>query len=56
MQPDALQQSAGLLESILEDFGVKGEIIDVRPGPVVHSLRIRACTGRKVVAGDWPCG
>lgn len=35
MTPEALEQSAGLLESVLEDFGIKGEIIDVRPGPVV---------------------
>lgn len=31
MTPEALEQSAGLLESVLEDFGIKGEIIDVRP-------------------------
>ncbi len=34
MTPEALEQSAGLLESVLEDFGIKGEIIDVRPGPL----------------------
>ncbi|KAA2233415.1 DNA translocase FtsK 4TM domain-containing protein, partial [Salinarimonas soli] len=32
---DALEQNATLLESTLEDFGVRGEIINVRPGPVV---------------------
>jgi len=32
---DALQQNARLLVSVLEDFGVRGEIIKVRPGPVV---------------------
>ncbi|MDQ6704111.1 MAG: hypothetical protein M3Z96_14010, partial [Pseudomonadota bacterium] len=32
---DALGQNARLLEGVLEDFGVKGEIIHVRPGPVV---------------------
>lgn len=47
MQPDALQQSAGLLESILEDFGVKGEIIDVRPGPVVTLYEFEPAPGVK---------
>src|SRR5882724_880074 len=32
---DSLQKNARLLESVLEDFGVKGEIVQVRPGPVV---------------------
>ncbi len=32
---EMLERSAGLLESVLEDFGVRGEIIHVRPGPVV---------------------
>ncbi|MBP1842725.1 S-DNA-T family DNA segregation ATPase FtsK/SpoIIIE [Rhizobium petrolearium] len=47
MQPDALQQSAGLLESILEDFGVRGEIIDVRPGPVVTLYEFEPAPGVK---------
>ncbi len=47
LQPDALQQSAGLLESILEDFGVKGEIIDVRPGPVVTLYEFEPAPGVK---------
>ncbi|WP_371258874.1 DNA translocase FtsK, partial [Ensifer sp. ZNC0028] len=34
MTQEQLEQNAGLLESVLEDFGVKGEIIHVRPGPV----------------------
>jgi S-DNA-T family DNA segregation ATPase FtsK/SpoIIIE len=47
MQPDALQQSAGLLESILEDFGIRGEIIDVRPGPVVTLYEFEPAPGVK---------
>ncbi|MGK6311599.1 DNA translocase FtsK [Neorhizobium sp. DT-125] len=47
MQPDALQQSAGLLESVLEDFGVRGEIIDVRPGPVVTLYEFEPAPGVK---------
>ncbi len=31
----ALERNARLLESVLEDFSVKGEIVEVRPGPVV---------------------
>ena len=44
---EALEQSAGLLESILEDFGVKGEIIDVRPGPVVTLYEFEPAPGVK---------
>ncbi len=35
LSADALEQNARMLEGVLEDFGVKGEIIHVRPGPVV---------------------
>ncbi|MCB5204036.1 DNA translocase FtsK [Neorhizobium sp. T786] len=47
MTQEALEQSAGLLESILEDFGVKGEIIDVRPGPVVTLYEFAPAPGVK---------
>lgn len=47
MTPEMLEQSAGLLESILEDFGVKGEIIDVRPGPVVTLYEFEPAPGVK---------
>ncbi|MCF3641082.1 DNA translocase FtsK [Rhizobium sp. TRM95111] len=47
MTAEALEQSAGLLESILEDFGVKGEIIDVRPGPVVTLYEFEPAPGVK---------
>src|SRR5690606_23432051 len=32
---EALEQNARLLESVLNDFGVQGQIAKVRPGPVV---------------------
>src|SRR4029077_5742624 len=32
---DALQANAAALEGVLGDFGVRGEIINARPGPVV---------------------
>jgi S-DNA-T family DNA segregation ATPase FtsK/SpoIIIE len=47
MSQEALEQSAGMLESILEDFGVKGEIIDVRPGPVVTLYEFAPAPGVK---------
>jgi S-DNA-T family DNA segregation ATPase FtsK/SpoIIIE len=47
LTPEALEQSAGLLESVLEDFGVKGEIIDVRPGPVVTLYEFEPAPGVK---------
>ncbi|SIP91892.1 DNA translocase FtsK [Rhizobium sp. RU33A] len=47
MTAEALEQSAGLLESVLEDFGIKGEVIDVRPGPVVTLYEFEPAPGVK---------
>jgi S-DNA-T family DNA segregation ATPase FtsK/SpoIIIE len=44
---DALEQNARLLESVLEDFGVRGEIIHVRPGPVVTLYELEPAPGIK---------
>src|SRR5829696_5587587 len=44
---DALEQNATLLESTLEDFGVRGEIIKVRPGPVVTLYELEPAPGTK---------
>ena len=44
---EQLEQNAGLLESVLEDFGVKGEIIHVRPGPVVTLYEFEPAPGVK---------
>eukprot|EP01037_Dinobryon_pediforme_P009432 gene9432-9512_t len=44
---DALEQNARLLEGVLEDFGVKGEIINVRPGPVVTLYELEPAPGVK---------
>ena len=44
---DALEQNARLLEGVLEDFGVKGEIINVRPGPVVTLYELEPAPGIK---------
>ncbi|WP_046637376.1 FtsK/SpoIIIE family DNA translocase [Neorhizobium galegae] len=47
LSADALEQNARLLEGVLEDFGVKGEIIHVRPGPVVTLYELEPAPGIK---------
>jgi S-DNA-T family DNA segregation ATPase FtsK/SpoIIIE len=42
-----LEQNARLLESVLEDFGVRGEIVEVRPGPVVTMYELEPAAGIK---------
>ncbi len=44
---DALAQNAELLESVLQDFGVKGTIVNVRPGPVVTLYELEPAPGTK---------
>ena len=43
----ALEQNARLLESVLADYGVKGEITRVRPGPVVTLYEFEPAPGIK---------
>ncbi len=47
LSSDALEQNARMLEGVLEDFGVKGEIIHVRPGPVVTLYELEPAPGIK---------
>jgi len=47
LAPEALEANARLLESVLEDFGVRGEIIHVRPGPVVTLYELEPAPGIK---------
>ncbi len=47
LSTDALEANARLLEGVLEDFGVKGEIINVRPGPVVTLYELEPAPGVK---------
>ncbi|UTW60405.1 DNA translocase FtsK 4TM domain-containing protein [Kordiimonas sp. SCSIO 12603] len=47
MSADALEQNARMLEGVLEDFGVQGEIQDVRPGPVVTLYELEPARGVK---------
>ncbi|HEY0523223.1 MAG TPA: DNA translocase FtsK 4TM domain-containing protein [Stellaceae bacterium] len=44
---EALQQNARLLESVLDDFGVRGQIVKVRPGPVVTLYELEPAPGIK---------
>ena len=44
---DALQQNARLLESVLADFGIQGQIVKVRPGPVVALYELEPAPGIK---------
>lgn len=42
-----LKEQARILESVLQDYGVRGEIIDVRPGPVVTLYELEPAPGLK---------
>ncbi|HEY4134783.1 MAG TPA: DNA translocase FtsK 4TM domain-containing protein [Alphaproteobacteria bacterium] len=44
---ESLEQNAKMLKSVLEDFGVKGEILKVRPGPVVTLYELEPAPGIK---------
>ena len=42
-----LERNARLLETVLEDFNVRGEIVEVRPGPVVTMYELEPASGIK---------
>ncbi len=44
---ETLQENARELEGVLQDFGVKGEITNVRPGPVVTLYELEPAPGTK---------
>ena len=44
---ESFEQNARLLESVLDDFGIRGEIINVRPGPVVTLYELEPAAGIK---------
>jgi DNA segregation ATPase FtsK/SpoIIIE, S-DNA-T family len=44
---EALGKNARLLETVLEDFGVRGQIVQVRPGPVVTLYEFEPAPGIK---------
>ncbi len=41
----ALTENARMLESVLDDYGVKGDIVSVRPGPVVTMYELEPAPG-----------
>ena len=45
--PEYLAENARRLEGVLEDFGVRGQIINVRPGPVVTLYELEPAPGIK---------
>ena len=47
MSPDIIQENATALEGVLDDFGVRGEIINARPGPVVTLYELEPAPGIK---------
>ncbi|RMB01822.1 DNA translocase FtsK [Eilatimonas milleporae] len=47
LSKDALENNARMLEGVLEDFGVQGDIRDVRPGPVVTLYELEPARGTK---------
>jgi len=47
LSTEALQTNAEALEGVLADFGVRGEIINARPGPVVTLYELEPAPGIK---------
>ncbi len=47
LSDEALEENARMLESVLDDYGVKGEIVAVRPGPVVTMYELEPAPGLK---------
>jgi S-DNA-T family DNA segregation ATPase FtsK/SpoIIIE len=47
LSTEALEENARMLENVLDDYGVKGEIVSVRPGPVVTMYELEPAPGLK---------
>ncbi|MBM3612312.1 MAG: DNA translocase FtsK, partial [Alphaproteobacteria bacterium] len=47
LSTEALEENARMLENVLDDYGVKGEITSVRPGPVVTMYELEPAPGLK---------
>ena len=47
MSDESLEENARMLEAVLDDYGVKGEIVSVRPGPVVTMYELEPAPGLK---------
>jgi DNA segregation ATPase FtsK/SpoIIIE, S-DNA-T family len=44
---ESLEENARMLENVLDDYGVRGEIVSVRPGPVVTQYELEPAPGLK---------
>jgi DNA segregation ATPase FtsK/SpoIIIE, S-DNA-T family len=44
---EALEENARMLETVLDDYGVRGEITAIRPGPVVTMYELEPAAGLK---------
>ncbi len=42
---DSLESNARLLENVLQDYGVQGKIVEIRPGPVVTLYELEPAPG-----------
>ncbi|WP_422615696.1 DNA translocase FtsK [Paracoccus yeei] len=47
LSEEALMDNARMLEAVLDDYGVKGQITEVRPGPVVTLYELEPAPGLK---------
>ncbi|MGJ8624888.1 MAG: DNA translocase FtsK, partial [Yoonia sp.] len=47
LSDEALEENARMLENVLDDYGVKGDIVSVRPGPVVTMYELEPAPGLK---------
>ena len=47
LTPEQMEDNARLLESVLKDYGVQGEIVNIRPGPVVTLYELEPAPGTR---------
>ncbi len=47
LSDDALEENARMLENVLDDYGVRGDIVSIRPGPVVTMYELEPAAGLK---------
>ena len=47
LSDEAMMENARMLEAVLDDYGVKGQITEVRPGPVVTLYELEPAPGLK---------
>ncbi|MDP0929115.1 DNA translocase FtsK 4TM domain-containing protein [Paracoccus onubensis] len=47
LSEEAMMENARMLEAVLDDYGVKGQVTEVRPGPVVTLYELEPAPGLK---------